>query len=71
MLFDLQEGEMVLDVLFIFQDVSFKVHECTRVRFGSQRRFGQNILWDPFQEGHYALIIPTLCSNAIIRVSQQ
>ena len=46
LLSDLQEGEMVLDVLLVFQDVGFKVHEGTSVRFGAQRGLRQNVLWD-------------------------
>lgn len=60
---DLQEGEMVLNVLFVFKDEGFKVHEGTNVCFGAQRGLGEDVLWNPLQEGHHTLIVPALCSE--------
>lgn len=37
---DLQEGEVILDVLFVLQDVGFKVHEAASVRLGPERGLG-------------------------------
>lgn len=39
------------------------MHEGASVRFGSQRGLGQNVLWNTLQEGHHALILPTLCNK--------
>lgn len=60
---DLQEGEVILDVLFVLQDVGFKVHEGTSVRFGPERGLSQDVLRDPLQEGHHTLVLAAFCSK--------
>ena len=60
---DLQEGEVILDVLFVLQDVSLEVHEGACISLGAQRGLGQHVLGDTLQEGHDTLVLHTLYAN--------
>lgn len=60
---DLQEAEVILDVLFVLQDVGFKVHEGAGVRLGPERGLGQDVLRNPLQEGHHTLVVSAFCSK--------